>query len=94
MSKTVETTTTLAPVTMLGVAAETVFYQLFDWMKKNATNQNFITRIEKSEKKVNSFKNKQDVIFTEIKQHKGELAPSLTGSIETNLDGIGIFMRL
>lgn len=62
--------------------------------EKNATNQNFITRIEKSEKQVNSFKNKQDVIFTEIKQHKGELAPSLTGSIETNLDGIGIFMRL
>ena len=79
---------------MLGVAAEAVFYQLFEWMKKNATNPTFKSRIERAEKQVNSFKNKQDVIFNEIKQHKGLLDTSLTGNIETNLDGIGTFMRL
>ena len=50
--------------------------------------------MERAEKQVISFKNKQDVIFNEIKQHKGQLDSSLTGNIETNLDGIGTFMRL
>ena len=48
----------------------------------------------RAEKQVISFKNKQDVIFNEIKQHKGQLDSSLTGNIETNLDGIGTFMKL
>ena len=79
---------------MLGVAAEGVFYQLFEWMKKNATNPTFKSRMENAEKQITSFKSKQDVVFNEIKQQKGKLDSSLSGNIETNLDGIGTFMRL
>ena len=50
--------------------------------------------MERAEKQTTSFKNKQDVIFKEIKQHKGDLDSSIRGNIETNLDGIGNFMRL
>ena len=84
----------IASSVMLGVAAEAVFNQLFEWVKKNATNPSFKNRIERAEKQTTSFKNKQDVIFTEIKQHKGDLDSSIRGNIDTNLDGIGNFMRL
>ena len=84
----------IASSVMLGVAAEVVFYQLFEWMKRNTTNPSFKNRMERAEKQITSFKNKQDVIFAEIKQHKGKLDSSLCGNIETNLDGIGTFMRL
>ena len=30
---------------MLGVAAEAILYQLFEWMKNNATNPTFIKKI-------------------------------------------------
>jgi hypothetical protein len=63
-------------------------------MKRNTTNPSFKNRMERAEKQITSFKNKQDVIFAEIKQHKGKLDSSLSGNIETNLDGIGTFMRL
>ena len=36
----------IASSVMLGVAAEKVFYQLFESMKKNATNPSFISRME------------------------------------------------
>jgi len=83
----------IASSVMLGVAAEAVFYQLFEWMKKNATNPNFIRKIQLVENKI-SIKNKQDVIFSEIKQNKGKLEPSISENIEKNLDGIGTFIRL
>jgi hypothetical protein len=44
----------IASSVMFGVAAEAVFYQLFEWMKKNATNPTFKSRIERAEKQVNS----------------------------------------
>ena len=83
----------IASSVMLGVAAEAVFYQLFEWMKNNATNPTFIKKIERVEKQL-STKNKQDIIFTEIKQYKDKLDPTISENIETNLDGIGNFIRL
>ena len=41
----------IASSVMLGVAAEKVFYQLFEWMKKNATNPNFKSRMERLKSK-------------------------------------------
>ena len=35
---------------MLGVAAEAILYQLFEWMKNNATNPTFIKKIVRVEK--------------------------------------------
>jgi hypothetical protein len=75
----------IASSVMLGVAAEAVFYQ---WMKRNATNPNFMKKILLVENKI-SIKNKQDVIFSEIKQNKGKLDSSINENIETNLDRNG-----
>ena len=57
---------------MLGVAAEAILYQLFEWMKNNATNPTFIKKIVRVEKLL-STKSKQDIIFAEIKQYKNKL---------------------
>ena len=78
---------------MLGVAAEAILYQLFEWMKNNATNPTFIKKIVRVEKLL-STKSKQDIIFAEIKQYKNKLDPTISENIETNLDGIGNFIRL